>query len=465
MKTAGRMERSYRIYSLTSVPDHYYTASGAGTQPLWITYMTLFDTKLQEKQQTDDVEERLADTHLEDLRESGLSDRTILDAGLATVSPEAGEDYLGYPPGSPCLAFPYPPFRGDPYYRLKPEEPLDVGDGEGRKYLAREGGGNRLYGPLQAELDDIITNPDRELILTEGEKKALKAYQEGYEAVAIPGVWSWKEKSGDGTGGTDVIEELDGFRWKDRTVYLCFDADAAVNEAVQTAEKSLARELTDRGARVLIVRLPSEDLEKVGLDDYLVAEGTEAFDKLLEEAKPHPGTYFQDGFKPVLLAREMATRDNYIYAKDMEEGGGRLHVYRDGVYRPAGCAEEQAQELLGEKARNTYVAEAAHMLARTCTTDIDRLNPDTDLVNVKNGLLNPFTEELQEHEPDYLSTIQIPTAWDPDAESSVLDEFLETTCGDWAEQICRLAGYLPAEPHHGYAGRAAVRRGVPTGHL
>ncbi len=402
-----------------------------------------FEDEFYGKLQNSDIKHRLLPAHIEDLRSSGLSDETIQDANLVTVSPEAAENYLGYDPTVPCLTFPYPPLREDPYYRFKPERPLVFGNGERRKYLAKKNGGNRLYIPPCEDLEDVIINTDRDLVITEGEKKALKAYQEGYTAAALSGVWSWKEKVDSETGKTRVIDELEAFKWQDRTVYIVFDSDAAENGAVQKAEDALGNYLCGRGARVLIARIPSEGAEKVGLDDSLVKEENEAFDRLLQAAMPPIGSYFKGKtFKPFLLAKELSARKNYMFAKDMEMMGGKLYVYKDGVYRAAGNVEATAQKLLGDEATPKRLVDSRKTLNNVVVTDIEQLNPYEDLINVGNGLLNPFTGELKDHTPGFPSTIQIPTSWNPDAQSEELDEFLDTICKEWKDAICELIGYL-----------------------
>jgi hypothetical protein len=69
-----------------------------------------------------------------------------------------------------------------------------------------------------------------------------------------------------------------------------FDADAAANPNVGSAEWHVAETLTGKGAVVKVVRLaagepgPDGTAAKVGLDDYLVAHGPDAFRKLLNAA-------------------------------------------------------------------------------------------------------------------------------------------------------------------------------------
>ena len=119
------------------------------------------------------------------------------------------------------------------------------------------------------------------LILTEGEKKSASACKHGYPTIGLGGVWCWKSKD----LGIDFLPELNAFNWN-RDVIIAFDSDSRENKDIRKATKALCDQLTIRGARVSRLDLPPEGDAKVGLDDYLVAHGTEALDQLILEATP-----------------------------------------------------------------------------------------------------------------------------------------------------------------------------------
>src|SRR5262249_54952975 len=67
--------------------------------------------------------------------------------------------------------------------------------------------------------------------------------------------------------------------------YLCFDSDVASNPHLAWAEWHLAQALQAKGAIVQIIRVPSlPDGSKCGVDDFLVANGPDAFDELMAAA-------------------------------------------------------------------------------------------------------------------------------------------------------------------------------------
>ena len=196
---------------------------------------------------------RLEQHHIEDLRRSGLSDEFIRLAKFFSVTHQQAAKTLGFDPGSPGLAIPYPNTNGSGplFIRVKPDKPFRDEGGRAAKYLSAKGGGNRLYVPHIYGKKERL---DREcpVILTEGEKKACKAAQElpGFVAVALPGVWCFKGS------GSRLISDFKLFAWKGRPVYICFDSDVVTKRPILDAENALAAELDKLDADVYLCRLP-----------------------------------------------------------------------------------------------------------------------------------------------------------------------------------------------------------------
>lgn len=142
------------------------------------------------------------------------------------------------------------------------------------------------YYPLNQDWKDILQDPRVPLLLTEGELKAAKACKEGFPTIGIGGVYNWRAHK----MGLTWLESLDFVTWRRRNVYICFDSDYRNNPMVLHALRELSEELGRRGAFAHLVSLPNlEDLEKVGLDDFLVFAGATAktqLEALLHEAEP-----------------------------------------------------------------------------------------------------------------------------------------------------------------------------------
>jgi hypothetical protein len=244
--------------------------------------------------------------HLADLRKSGLSDETIARGGFFSVSdPTTVARILRWKgPKSidnaaalgPCLVFTFRSVDGHPlspseYARLKPDRPrIDRERGKPIKYESPIGMRNRAY--LFAGVHEVLKDPSIRIAITEGEKKAAKAMQEGIPCIGLVGVWGFQRKrnrnaKGRPYGDRQLIGDLAQIPWNGRRVIIVYDSDAAENEQVLRAEFALGDTLGRHGAEVFSVRLAAgKNGEKMGLDDFLLSNGAVEFWKLAEAAEP-----------------------------------------------------------------------------------------------------------------------------------------------------------------------------------
>lgn len=134
--------------------------------------------------------------------------------------------------------------------------------------------------------EELVTDPNQPLIITEGELKAAKACKEGFPTLGLGGVYNWRSTK----LGLEWLPSLEPIEWRRRHVYICFDSDYKTNPLVCSALRDFAVELQRRGAFAYLVSLPQlPGLEKVGLDDFLVHAGPSAnqmFQELLTAAEP-----------------------------------------------------------------------------------------------------------------------------------------------------------------------------------
>jgi hypothetical protein len=219
---------------------------------------------------------------VEDLRRSGLSDATIAMAGLYTPPPGDLPRLL-----SPrlvdkvrhVLVFPYdgasngiPMRRPDEFLRCKLFPPVSDSQGHTIRYYQRAGTPPRLYVPERARA--AFADPSIPLLITEGEKKALKANQDGLATVAVGGLWNWQASG-------QAIADLDRIDWVERETVIVPDSDVWTRPDLVQPVFALGKELEARGGKVGVVKLPSGAAgEKVGLDDYLSAHPRDAFTAL-----------------------------------------------------------------------------------------------------------------------------------------------------------------------------------------
>jgi hypothetical protein len=215
----------------------------------------------------------LCPADLENLRESGLTDATILANALRTD----GE----------TLVFPYRNLKGglNSFARRRLHRPRMI-DGKLARYVQAKGSPMRAYFPV-ASLENL-QDGESPVYITEGEKKALALSQLGIAAVGIAGIWCGCKK-----GSEELIGDLVTIPWTDRVVYIVFyfDTKETTRQKADAASKRLARALRTAGAgEVYNVQLPPGlNGAKQGVDDFLVASGASganAFDELVEKAIP-----------------------------------------------------------------------------------------------------------------------------------------------------------------------------------
>lgn len=254
----------------------------------------------------------LTPEQLADLRKSGLTDETIMAAGLYNEADghkvvELLGNYLSVKVArsmGACIVFPYREPNGDPmlsadaadnarsYVRLKPQFPrIDrrKKKDRARKYEAPLDLSSRAYLPPGTRA--ALADPSIPLLITEGEKKSLAADQAGFPCIGIAGVWSWQkgretnEATGKKDGKRELIPDLAAVKWQGRAVYIVFDSDKIDDPLIEAAESHLAAILKANGAMVKSVNIPpGPNGTKIGVDDFLVASGRDELVALIEAA-------------------------------------------------------------------------------------------------------------------------------------------------------------------------------------
>ena len=202
--------------------------------------------------------------HLDDLKASGITVETAIRAGLRSVSNDELAKLLGFtlPARTTGLQFLY----GPEFFRVKLFPPL-VGNKRTMKYAQRKGSGVKLYLPPNTK--SFLKNITVPLCIAEGEKKSLKADQEAIPCIGIGGLWNWVR---DG----QPIADLDSIAWVERPVTIVPDSDIWSRQDLMQVVYALGAELENRGAKVSVCIIPQKDSEKLGLDDFLVANGPDA---------------------------------------------------------------------------------------------------------------------------------------------------------------------------------------------
>ncbi len=123
----------------------------------------------------------------------------------------------------------------------------------------------------------VMKHSEIPITITEGAKKAGCLLSNGVVSIALTGVWN-----GQNGKGSDLKGSLKKFIVPGRPIYLGFDGDVVVKESVEKALIQFGRLCKKAKAEVLIMQW---DLTfGKGIDDVVVKQGTEALEKIINEA-------------------------------------------------------------------------------------------------------------------------------------------------------------------------------------
>ena len=239
-------------------------------------------------------EQALRESHRLDLKRSGISPEQALAAGIYSASEREIQLLLGRidPVGS-GLVIPYFDLAGEPlrvsirkksaeYVRVRLDAPWRAEDGDNKpaKYMAPTGAGQHPY-VLPSVSKGLRDGGLREIIVTEGEKKALAATTQGFPAIGLSGNWGWKSKD-----KLDLLPLLADALPPGTTVNLIWDSDAALNMSFASSTRMLHDALRRRGINLVVIVLPQLSAQKTGLDDFLALKGAAALRELIAHSAP-----------------------------------------------------------------------------------------------------------------------------------------------------------------------------------
>ena len=203
------------------------------------------------------------------------SETAAIDPSFFPV-PSLRIDY--FDPRNPLKALSARP-KWPPFFRIRYLKEVKQKDGKVQKYSQPPKTGVCAYFPRIVDWASIMDDTDLPIIITEGELKAAKACKEGFAAIGLGGVNSFKN-SGIFMG---FLRELEAVNWVRRKVYIVFDSDIATKPMVAMAMNELSRELEARGALPMSCLLPANGPDKVGLDDYLLTHTPAQLQELLDK--------------------------------------------------------------------------------------------------------------------------------------------------------------------------------------
>lgn len=219
------------------------------------------------------------------LASSGLTAEHARELGMEVVESARSLDKTW--PDVPALKLNYHDVAGEPLrnmfrVRLLVQPRGSFGQVSDTRYLQPTNTTPAAYLPATLDWEAIAADPDVQILITEGELKAACASVHDHACIGLGGVWSWRSKK----LGWGLIPELSDIVWAGRDVVIVYDSDARTNPQVALATSQLMAALSRLGACPRVAQLPDlPETKKVGLDDFVVACGPDAFAQVLKEAE------------------------------------------------------------------------------------------------------------------------------------------------------------------------------------
>lgn len=136
-------------------------------------------------------------------------------------------------------------------WQLRPNKPRKDKKGKPLKYETP--GGSAVILDVHPRMREEVRSGSGDLWITEGIKKADALTSRGLPTIGLIGVWNWQR---DG----DLLSCWEHVRLKGRRAYVVFDSDVMDKEGVHLALERLVRALENRGAEVLVIYLPEEEI-------------------------------------------------------------------------------------------------------------------------------------------------------------------------------------------------------------
>ncbi|HEV2521804.1 MAG TPA: DUF3987 domain-containing protein [Candidatus Acidoferrales bacterium] len=241
--------------------------------------------------------EMLRQEHAEHLARFHIPPEMLETTGVRSVTDVEGREalglqgYLGADLAGILIPYLSPSTGTRVGGRIRLDHPLS----DGGKYISESGCRHFFFPP---HVEDFLHDLRLPVVIVEAEKSALaiRAFADRVGQpmlpIAIGGCWGWRRKTGNRTlpcGGaepeTGPGPDFDLVAWQGRATILAFDSNAQSNPKVQQARHAIAKELTQRGAHVLVAEVLAENNVN-GPDDLIAISGDDALLRVLDSSLP-----------------------------------------------------------------------------------------------------------------------------------------------------------------------------------
>lgn len=331
-------------------------------------------------------------------------------------------------------------------FTVRLDEPL-VRDGKIIKYLKKVGQPNRLF-----KMPDTNINELSEIIITEGELKAIAGSQFNLPVVALSGIWCWRTKDPQAkdeelTDDKALLSELNR-DWTGKRFVLLYDSDITKAHPGYPAFERLAEQLYRlRAKQVKIVTLPALYAEsKTGLDDFLLAEknhGPRELRLLIDQTRPYQPlgdlTFENITKEKNGIYKLSPTRASNVALKALHlavsENSGELYAFDGHLWKTNG--ERVVDKVLCRVAEDLVtknsVSEVNRRIHNALADSPIKFDHDPYLFPLENGIIDLRTKKFRDISIDDHITFRYAARYDP--EITDLGQFLWFVCSVFPDPL------------------------------
>lgn len=280
----------------------------------------------------------------------------------------------------------------------------------------------------------IYKDVEEPIYIVEGEFDALSMESIGFKAIALSG-----------TGSLNKIQEEIISSNTNNTYILIPDNDEAgykMLESCQIPYFKIPEEYKDINDYIVDNKLNINKVVK-----YIKKNTKSAKNKAKElrrslRAKQlynqwyvrNPKTGKISNINPGILTEYLLNKYRALNTKDM------MYIYEDGVYKYKDDVEVKgliAENIEYQYRRSNTIKDIFNLwyIDKSIKINTNDLNSNPYVLNLKNGLLDLRTMELQEHTPDLYSTIQLNANYNPEAKGERFLKFLDDIVPDKEMQL------------------------------
>ena len=236
---------------------------------------------------------------------------------------------------------------------------------------------------------------------------------------------AWDDRQDTGPNGErrdvkGVIPDFDLVVWEGRRVIIALTPTRTRTSKLKLPEIFWR---VNYGCAERKLRVTWDIAQGKGIDDLLANVGPGKVLELLGGAD-FEKEESEDNISVHQMAEAITARHRFA-----QDAGGRLYVYRGGVYHAEGSsfvAQQVKRLLVRLKLASKWTSHKSDEVVKYLTVDAPLLweKPPIDQVNVLNGILDVNTRSLSPHSADFLSPVQLPVTFDPTARCPGWKQFI-----------------------------------------